>query len=203
MAEHCATHQAKGPNASCYAYCGCRCRGCREAKRLRDVQWRAVRRHLYPQGSDKVDAAKAKQALERVHKAGYSDRQLADAARLSQRRVWEIRTGKHPTILRRTGRRVVSAVRRLERDEPPARPDGMVVRAMLVWLRDRGAPDHWLAHQLHTHAAHVWQLRTGRYQQPTRPTADRVRRLRDDVLAGRAVPPGHANNARLEERAGR
>lgn len=203
MAEHCATHQAKGPNASCYSYCGCHCPGCTEAKRVRDVQWRAVRRHLYPQPTDKVSADKARQALERAHQQGYTDQQIADVCGLTHERVWEIRTNKRTTVLRRTGRRVVSGVRRLEQTEPPARADGMVVRAMLVWLRDRGASDRWIGEQIGTCASQVWHLRRGHMRGPQRQTADWIRQLRDDVLAGRQVPPGHGANARLGERAGR
>ena len=189
--EHCSAHAWKGPNLTCYNNCGCRCDGCRQANRDR---FRAERNRP---ANNLASASKARWYLQDAHGRGYSDRQIVRATGVSAQRVGAIRKGRQETTTRRTGRAIVKGVTQLVAGETPAYADGMVVRAMIVWLRDHGASDWWIAGQIGGNKAHVSELRCGERQWVTRSTEQRVRRLRDEVLAERVIPPGHAPNAHV------
>lgn len=191
--SHCARHREKGPNASCYAWCRCRCEGCGEEKRRRDARWRATRRRLDPQPQHLCDARRARAALQAAVDAGCTDRQIAALLGTSSSWVWQVRNGRTRRIHRGNGARVVAAAGEAMRR--PARADGLVVAARLRWLRERGASDVWIAEQVGWSPAHAWHLRVGHVAAPRRETADRVEWLVAAVAAGELTPPGHGANA--------
>jgi hypothetical protein len=190
--EHCPEHAWKGPNLVCYSNCGCRCEGCRRANRDR---FRAERNNP---GNNLASAGKARRCLEDAHGRGYSDRQIAAATGVSVQRVGAVRKGRQSHVTRRTGRAIVRGVEQLVAQVTPDYADGIVVRAMIVWLRDHGASDRWIAGQMGTHKAHVSELRRGDRVWVYRSTEERARRLRNEVLAERIIPPGHAPNAHVQ-----
>jgi len=191
--EHCPTHAWKGPNATCYGTCRCRCDGCRHVMRERHRVANQI-----PPGRHRVPARKAQTYIGRAFAHGYSQNQVARWTGVQERDLRDLNAGKRGKIYRDTGRRIVNGVDALMRNETPSWADASVVRAMVMWLRDHGAPDRWIAKQTGLGATHVADLRRNKHAWVCRRSETAIRHLRDEVLAERVIPPGHAGNARVE-----
>lgn len=159
---HSRGHQPHGTRA-CYVFRDCRCTPCRAANA---ADWRARQRALPTTAS----ATSVRRHLARLESAGVGYRQVAAAAGVAERTVWEIRSGARRRVSLATWERILAV-------GPDAAAPGALVDARASWrlveqLVAAGRSRAWIARQL---GAGGRELKLGRH----RTTVERARAIED------------------------